>query len=99
LTPHFDQGILSQVGKHDKVLQQILSGRADHNIAYADLVSLLQRLGFTHRPGKGSHRVFTRTSVIERITLQPDGAIAKHYQVRQVRSILTRYALHLDEQT
>jgi predicted RNA binding protein YcfA (HicA-like mRNA interferase family) len=85
------------VGKHDKVLRQILSAQADHNIAYHDLAGLLLHLGFTLRHGKGSHAVFTRPGVLERLTLQPDGSKAKHYQVRQVRLVLTKYRFPFHE--
>jgi len=85
------------VGKHEKVLWQVLSGRSDNNIDYHDLQKLLIHLGFSQREGKGSHTIFTQPGVVERITLQPDGSKAKHYQVRQVRAILAKYSLRLDE--
>ena len=78
--------------KTDKTLQRLLSGRADHNIDFGDLVALLKAEGFTERHGKGSHVIFTKPDVPERITLQADGSKAKAYQVRQIRVILTRLA-------
>jgi len=89
--------MITSVGKHRKVLGQIMSGQSDHNIAYHDLVTLLLRLGFALRHHKGSHAVLTKSGIIERITLQPDGSKAKHYQVRQVRAILAKYSFNLDE--
>jgi hypothetical protein len=41
----------------------------------------------------GSHHVFTRSGVLERINLQREGSKAKQYQVRQVRGILAEYRL------
>ena len=41
----------------------------------------------------GSHHIFTKHGVIERINLQRDGAKAKPYQVKQVRKILAQYKL------
>lgn len=82
--------------KHEKVLEQILRGRSDANIAFADLCGLLRRLGFDERT-RGSHHIFTRASISERITLQRDQSKAKVYQVRQVRAIILKYKLGQEE--
>jgi hypothetical protein len=42
------------VVKHDKVLDRILRGTSDANIAFADLRHLLKRLGFAERI-RGDH--------------------------------------------
>ena len=47
-----------------------LSGQSDQNIAFADLVGYLTRLGFVERI-KGDHHIFTREGVAEIINLQP----------------------------
>lgn len=56
------------------------------------MCGLLARLGFTARV-KGSHHVFSRAGVAERINLQRDGADAKPYQVKQVRQVIVKYRL------
>ena len=56
------------------------------------LRSLLEALGF-HERIRGSHHIFTRSDVIEIINLQPKGAKAKSYQVRQVRQLILKYNL------
>lgn len=53
---------------------------------------LLLSLNFEERT-KGSHHIFRRADVEERINLQRDGNKAKPYQVRQVRSVILRYRL------
>jgi predicted RNA binding protein YcfA (HicA-like mRNA interferase family) len=80
------------MGKYDKLLQKILSGVADANIAFDDLCEILTRLGFEIRV-RGSHHIFRKTGIEEKINLQKDGAKAKPYQVRQVRNILVKYKL------
>jgi hypothetical protein len=45
---------------------------------------------------KGSHHIFTRDSVEEILNLQPRGANAKPYQVRQVREVIVKYKLAED---
>ncbi|MEI6169081.1 MAG: type II toxin-antitoxin system HicA family toxin [bacterium] len=80
------------MGKDEKLLDQVLGGRADANIAFSDLVRLLHRIGFEMRVG-GSHHMFRMTGVEEKINLQRDGNKAKPYQVKQVRNIILKYRL------
>ena len=80
------------VGKHEKTLDQVLSGRSDANIRFEDLRALLLALGFIERT-RGSHHMFGKTGVDEQINLQRDGAKAKPYQVKQARSVIIRYNL------
>ena len=76
----------------DRLRQRILSGRADANIRFDDLRLFLLRLGFVERT-RGSHHIFRKEGVRERINLQRDGSQAKPYQVRQVRRVILRYGL------
>jgi predicted RNA binding protein YcfA (HicA-like mRNA interferase family) len=69
-----------------------LSGSADANIDFGDLCRVLTHLGFASRI-KGSHHIFHRDGIPEIINLQPRGSLAKPYQVKQVRDILTRHHL------
>jgi predicted RNA binding protein YcfA (HicA-like mRNA interferase family) len=80
------------LAKHEKTLEKILGGRSDANIAFEDLRVLLLSLGFVERT-RGSHHMFAKPGVEEQINLQRDGAKAKPYQVKQVRSIFVRYNL------
>ncbi len=80
------------MGKYDKLVFQILRGMSDANIAFIDLVSLLKYLGFDMRI-KGSHHIFRKAGIIEKLNLQKEGNKAKPYQVRQVRDIILKYKL------
>ncbi len=80
------------MGKVDKLMAQILSGRADANVGFADLQHLLRRLGFEMRVS-GSHHMFRMAGVEEMINLQIDGSKAKPYQVKQVRNVILKYRL------
>lgn len=77
-------------------MTQILGGRSDANIAFDDLCGLLEYLGFDKRV-RGSHHLFRRDDIEERINLQKDGSKAKAYQVRQVRQVILRYRLGVDD--
>ena len=76
----------------EKLIDRILRGASDADIAFDDLCALLARLGFAVRV-RGSHHVFSKSGVRERINLQRDGDKAKPYQVRQVRDIIVKYHL------
>ena len=80
------------MGKYSKLRQRILSATSDANIEFLAMCQLLQRLGFDERV-RGSHHIFTRQDVVEILNLQPKGANAKPYQVKQVRGVLVKYRL------
>ena len=80
------------MGKPQKTLDRVLRGASDSNIRFDDLRSLLKRLGFAERI-RGDHYIFTRDGVVEILNLQPRGALAKPYQVKQVRNIIVQYEL------
>ena len=84
------------MGKFAKLLQHILSGRSDTNIAFDDLRHILLRIGFTERI-RGDHHIFTKDGVEEILNLQPKGSLAKPYQVKQTRTILVRYKLGVED--
>lgn len=76
------------MSKFEKVLRRVLSGEADANIDFDDLVWLLRRLNFDLRIN-GSHHVFRHEALTRAVNIQPrsDGK-AKGYQVGQAREAL-----------
>ena len=76
----------------DGIRGRILSGRSDANIRFDDLRHFLLRLGFVERV-RGSHHIFRKEGVRERLNIQRDGSHAKPYQVRQVRQAVLRNKL------
>lgn len=77
---------------YDRLLRQILCGTADANIAFDELRRLLRRLGFEERI-RGSHHIFRKPGIEEKLNLQRDDGKAKVYQVRQVRAVILKYRL------
>jgi hypothetical protein len=84
------------MSKHEKLLSKILRGTSDADIPFNDICSLLERLGFSHHI-RGDHHIFTMDNIEEILNLQPKDSKAKVYQVKQVRSILLRCRLTLEE--
>jgi len=52
----------------------------------------LNRLGFDERR-RGSRHIFSKRGVEEILNLQPKGAKAKAYQVKQVRDVILKHRL------
>ena len=75
-----------------KIIDAILSGARDNNIAFADLQRVLLSLGFKCRV-KGDHFIYWQSGIDEIINIQPDGNKAKAYQVKQVRAVIIKYRL------
>ncbi len=80
------------MSKYDKLLFQILRGTSDANVPFDDLRHLLTSMGFEERI-RGSHHMFRRAGIVEKINLQREGSKAKVYQVRQVRAVILKYKL------
>jgi virulence-associated protein VapD len=80
------------MGKYEKILLKILQGSADTNISFDDLRTVLKRLGFEERI-RGSHHIFRKQGILDKIVLQRDGSKAKAYQVHQVRNVIVKYNL------
>ena len=84
------------MGRYQKLLQHILIKKGDANVPFDGLCQLLCRLGFDERI-RGDHHIFSRAGVDDLLNLQPRGAMAKVYQVKQVRDLVLRYGLHIEE--
>ena len=84
------------MSKLDKTRERVLLGASDSNIDFNDLRNLLNSLGFQERV-KGSHHIFTKSNIEEIINIQPNGSKAKSYQVKQIRNIILKYHLGVED--
>lgn len=73
----------------------VMSGKCDYNIRYADLQNLILSLGFEFQRQNGSHTMFYNSAINERVNIQKDGAKAKGYQVKQIRNIIIKHGLEV----
>jgi len=78
----------------DKILLKVLSGSQDRSMKFHELQKLLYMLGF-HCRVKGDHFIYWKEGIDEIINIQPDGNMAKPYQVRQIRNIILKYGLEV----
>ncbi|HEV7644267.1 MAG TPA: type II toxin-antitoxin system HicA family toxin [Pyrinomonadaceae bacterium] len=84
------------MSKIDKIRERVLLGASDPNIDFNDLRNLLSSFGFQERI-KGSHHIFAKNNVEEIINIQPKGSKAKSYQVKQIRNIILKYRLGVED--
>lgn len=84
------------MGKYQKLLLKILSGNSDPNVEFEQLRRLLILFGFSERI-KGSHHIFHKENMEEIINIQENQGKAKPYQVKQVRNLILKYQLKLEE--
>ena len=84
------------MNRHWQLLQTILRGQSDANIRFAELCALLQHMGFEERI-RGSHHIFRKQGVAEKLNLQRDDGHAKPYQVRQVRQVILKHKLEEED--
>jgi len=84
------------MGAYEKLLVKILRGTSDANISFSDICQLLKRFGFDERI-KGDHHIFTKEGIEEILNLQPKRGKAKPYQVKQVRNLILKYRLRVEE--
>ena len=84
------------MNRHEHLLRRILRGGADANIRFDELRALMTYLDFEERV-RGSHHVYRKRGIPEKVNLQRDDGHAKPYQVRQVRRLALKYQLGSDE--
>jgi hypothetical protein len=76
----------------EKLMISLMSGNHDNNIKFSDLQKILSILDFQCRI-KGDHFIYSRNGINEIINIQPEGNMAKPYQVKQIRNIILKYGL------
>ena len=82
--------------RDNPVLRRILAGRSDASIRFDDVRNQLLRLGFVERV-RGSHHLFRKPGVPERINIQRDGSHAKPYQITQIRRTILKHKLQEED--
>ena len=81
--------------KREKLLASIRAN--PKTVRFEDACKVAERLGFTHKGGQGSHRVFGRTDEPDLLNFQNRGGTVPPYQVRQLISMMDKYGGEDDE--
>ena len=77
---------------------QALDSGALNNVAFGDMVSLVEGFGFSLARVTGSHHIFAHPAIPELVNVQSVGGEAKPYQIRQFLRLVERYNLQLEEE-
>ena len=77
------------MGKHDKIMDKLLRGTSEANIAFEDIRGMLLYIGFDERI-RGSHHVYRKQGIEEKINIQRSGNMAKPYQVKRMSLAVCR---------
>jgi predicted RNA binding protein YcfA (HicA-like mRNA interferase family) len=78
-----------------KLLRKLARGSL-HNVAFADMVHLVEGFGFALDRVSGGHHIFVHPRLPELINLQEVSGQAKPYQIRQFLRLIERYNLKLE---
>ena len=79
-----------------KLLQRLSRGDLQ-NIAFDDMVSLVEGFGFGLERTHGSHHLFRHPRIAVKVNLQEHRGDAKPYQVRQFLRIVEQFNLELED--
>ena len=75
-----------------------LSQGALRNVAFGDMISLVEGFGFIRARVTGSHHIFTHPAIQELANFQEVKGEAKPYQIRQFLRLIERYNLKLEDE-
>lgn len=80
-----------------KLLRRLAHG-AVHNVAFSDMVKLVEGFQFRLLRVSGSHHIFEHPAITELVNLQEVDGEAKPYQIRQFLRVVERYNLRLEDE-
>jgi predicted RNA binding protein YcfA (HicA-like mRNA interferase family) len=83
--------------KRKKLLKRLSEGHV-RNVAFGDVVTMVEGFGFQLVRTSGSHHIFTHGDVPELVNLQEVKGEAKPYQIRQFLRLVEKYNLRLEEE-
>jgi predicted RNA binding protein YcfA (HicA-like mRNA interferase family) len=83
--------------KSRKLLRRLSEGQL-RNVAFGDMINMVEGFGFRLDRVSGSHHIFIHPAVAELVNLQEVRGEAKPYQIRQFLRLVERYNLRLEDE-
>jgi len=83
--------------KRRRLLKRISEGQLK-NIAFGDIITIVEGFGFRLDRVSGSHHIFVHEAIPELVNLQEVRGEAKPYQIRQFLRLIERYNLRLEDE-
>jgi predicted RNA binding protein YcfA (HicA-like mRNA interferase family) len=83
--------------KRRKLLKR-LSQRHLRNVAFGDIINMVEGFGFRLVRTSSSHHIFTHPAIQELVNLQEVKGEAKPYKIRQFLRLVEMYNLRLEDE-
>jgi len=83
--------------KRRKLLRRLSEGQL-RNVAFGDMINMVEGFGFRLDRVSGSHHIFIHPAIPELVNLQEVRGEAKPYQIRQFLRLVERYNLRLEDE-
>ena len=83
--------------KRRKLLKRFSEGQLK-NVAFGDMINMVEGFGFRLDRVSGSHHIFLHPAVEELVNLQEVKGEAKPYQIRKFLRLVERYNLTLEDE-
>jgi predicted RNA binding protein YcfA (HicA-like mRNA interferase family) len=83
--------------KRRRLLKRISEGQLK-NIAFGDMINMVEGFGFRLDRVTGSHHIFVHEGIPELVNLQEVKGEVKPYQIRQFLRLIERYNLKLEDE-
>ena len=80
-----------------KLLKRLSEGQLK-NVAFGDMINMVEGFGFRLDRVGGSHHIFVHSDIPELVNLQKVKGEAKPYQIRQFLRLIERYNLKLEDE-
>ncbi|MBB4860413.1 putative RNA binding protein YcfA (HicA-like mRNA interferase family) [Novosphingobium chloroacetimidivorans] len=78
-------------------LYELLLQSTSRSVAFRDFIALIEAFGFEEARQRGSHRCFAHPDCTKLLVVQPKGADAKRYQVRELLDMIEEFGLTLKD--
>ncbi len=83
--------------KRRRLLKRLSEGRLK-NVAFGDMINMVEGFGFRLDRVSGSHHIFVHPEIPELVNIQEVKGEAKPYQIRQFLRLIERYNLKLEDE-
>ena len=83
--------------KRRKLLKRLSEGQL-RNVAFGDIINMVEGFGFRWVRTGGSHHIFSHPDIPELVNLQEVKGEAKPYQIRQFLRLVEKYNLRLEDE-
>ena len=83
--------------KRRKLLKRLCEGHLK-NVAFGDMINMVEGFGFRLERISGSHHIFVHPAIPELVNIQEVKGEAKPYQIRQFLRLVERHNLKLEDE-